>query len=58
MEIELHAPSHMVLVVSLALAVPALVCYLVATPATLGIAFWMALMACVVAAGGTILKTS
>jgi hypothetical protein len=58
MEIELHAPSHMVLVVSLALAVLALVCYLVATPATLGIAFWMALMAYVVAAGGTILKTS
>jgi hypothetical protein len=55
--IELHPPSQMVLVVSLALAVLALICYFVMTPATVGIAFWMALMAYVVAAGGTILKT-
>ena len=58
MEIELHARSHLVLVVSLALAVLALICYLIATPATLGIAFWIALLAYVVAAGGAILKTS
>jgi hypothetical protein len=56
--IELHAPSQMVLVVSLALAVLALICYLIATPATLGIAFWMLLVAYLVAAGGAILKTS
>jgi hypothetical protein len=48
----------LVLVVSLALAVLALICYLIATPATLGFAFWMALLAYVVAAGGAILKTS
>ena len=58
MEIELHAPSQMVLAVSSILAALALVCYLVATPATLGIAFWMLLVAYLVAAGGTILKTS
>ncbi|HYY39388.1 MAG TPA: hypothetical protein VE801_16710 [Xanthobacteraceae bacterium] len=58
MEIEIHAPSHLVLAVSLALAVLALICYLIATPTTLGFAFWIALLAYVVAAGGAILKTS
>jgi len=58
MEIELHAPSHIVLVVSLALAVLALICYFMATPATVGVAFWIALLAYVVAAGGTILKAA
>jgi hypothetical protein len=47
-----------VLAVSLALAVLALICYLIATPTTLGFAFWIALLAYVVAAGGAILKTS
>jgi hypothetical protein len=57
MEIETHAPSTLVLVVSLALAVLALVCYFVATPDNLFIAFWAALMAYVVAALGALVKT-
>jgi hypothetical protein len=38
MEFELHAPSMLVVVVSLILAVLALICYFVITPATMGIA--------------------
>jgi hypothetical protein len=58
MEFELHAPSMLVVVVSLILAVLALICYFVITPATIGIAFWIAIMAYVVAALGTVVKTS
>jgi hypothetical protein len=57
MEIEFHAPTPLVMGVSLILAVLALICYFVITPATIGIAFWIALMAYVVAAGGAVLKT-
>jgi hypothetical protein len=58
MEIEFHAPSQLVAIVSLALAVLALVCYFVAPPANVGIAFWIALLAYVVGGLGTIVKTS
>ena len=58
MEIEFHAPSQLVAIVSLALAVLALVCYFVTPPANVGIAFWMALLAYVVGGLGTIVKTS
>jgi hypothetical protein len=58
MEFELHAPSMLMVVVSLILAVLALICYFVITPATMGIAFWIAIMAYVVAAFGTVVKTS
>jgi hypothetical protein len=54
MEIELHAPSQIVAVVSLALAVLALVCYFVAD---MNVAFWIALMAYVAGALGAIVKT-
>ena len=57
MEIEFHAPTPLVMVVSLILAVLALICYFVITPTTIGIAFWIAIMAYVVAAGGAVLKT-
>ena len=57
MEIQIHAPSMLVLVVSLALAVLALVYYFVATIDNLFIAFWVALMAYVVAALGALVKT-
>jgi hypothetical protein len=58
MEIELHAPSQLVLVVSLALAVLALICYFVVTPATVAIPFWIAILAYAVAALGATVKTS
>jgi hypothetical protein len=58
MDFELHAPSMLVLLVSLALAVLALICYFVVTPATVGIPFWIAIMAYAVAALGTTVKTS
>ena len=57
MEIELHAPSQLVAVVSLALAVLALVCYFIA-PDNVGVAFWMAIMAYVVGGLGSVVKTS
>jgi hypothetical protein len=56
MGIELHAPSQIVACVSLALAVLALVCYLFA--ANTNVAFWMALLAYLAGAIGTIVKTS
>jgi hypothetical protein len=55
MGIEIHAPSTLVLVVSLALAVLALISYIVAGNAVT--AFWSAIMAYVVAALGTTVKT-
>jgi hypothetical protein len=57
MKIEVHAPSTLVLVVSLALAVLAIVGYFVAAPADIYIAFWVSILAYVVAAIGTIVKT-
>jgi hypothetical protein len=54
MGIELHAPSQIVAVVSLALAVLALVCYVFADT---NLAFWMALLAYLAGAIGTIVKT-
>ena len=56
MSIEIHPPSTLVLVVSLALAVLGIVCYFGA-PRSLHIAFWIATMAYVVAALGTVVKT-
>jgi len=55
MGIEIHAPSTLVLVVSLALAVLALISYLIA--GNIPIAFWTAIMAYVVGALGTTVKT-
>jgi len=55
MDIEIHAPSTLVLVVSLALAVLALISYLVAD--NVHTAFWIAIMAYVVAALGATVKT-
>jgi hypothetical protein len=57
MSVEIHAPSTLVLVVSLALAVLGLVCFFVAVPSNVHIAFWLAIMAYVVAALGTVVKT-
>jgi hypothetical protein len=54
MKVEVHAPSTLVLVVSLALAVLALLCFFV-VPGTPG--FWMAIMAYCVMAMGTMVKT-
>jgi hypothetical protein len=55
MSIEIHAPSTLVLVVSLALAVLALISYLVA--GNIVTAFWSAMMAYVIGALGTTVKT-
>jgi hypothetical protein len=57
MDIEIHAPSMLVLVVSLVLAVLALVCYFVVTPDNVHVAFWISIMAYVVGALGTTVKT-
>ena len=57
MEIEIHAPKPIVLVTSLVLAVLALICYFVADPSTVHLAFWVAILAYAVAALGTIVKT-
>jgi hypothetical protein len=56
MNIEVHAPSTMVLVVSLALAVLAVIGYFV-SPTGVHISFWVAILAYVVAALGTMVKT-
>ncbi len=60
MDIEIHAPNKLVVVVSLVLAVLALICYFVAivpSKSNIAIAFWIAIMAYVVAALGTMVKT-
>jgi hypothetical protein len=58
MNVEVHAPSLIALVVSLALAVLGLVYgYFFAPAGTMNPAFWMAIMAYVVAAGGAMVKT-
>jgi FtsH-binding integral membrane protein len=53
MNIEVHAPSQILLVVSLGLAVLALIGWFVGSPT---IAFWISIMAYVTAAGGTLVK--
>jgi hypothetical protein len=55
MELEIHTPSMPVLVVSLVLAVLALVCYFAAPITPFG--FWIAIMAYVVLALGITVKT-
>jgi len=55
MELQLHAPSMPVLVISLVLAVLALVFYFVAPATPFG--FWLAIMAYVVTALGSAVKT-
>jgi hypothetical protein len=57
MDIEAHAPSTLVIVVSLALAVLALVGYFVVTPDNMALVFWISMMAYVVGALGTMVKT-
>ena len=54
MNIEVHAPSQIVLVVSLALAVLAIIGWFLDSA---DIAFWLAIMAYVAAALGTLVKT-
>jgi hypothetical protein len=53
-DMELDVPSMPVLLISLVLAVLALVCYFVAPPP---IGFWIAMMAYVVIGLGSIVKT-
>ena len=55
MELEIHAPSMPVLLVSLVLGALALVCYFAAPATPFG--FWMAIMAYVVIALGSTVKT-
>ena len=57
MNIEVHAPSMLAVVVSLALAVLALICYFVASPDNMHIAFWVSILAYVVGALSTMVKT-
>ena len=54
MKIEIHAPSTLVLVVSLALAVLAIIGYFVADA---HVAFWIGILAYVIAALGSMVKT-
>ena len=56
MNIEVHAPSMLAVVVSLALAVLALICYFLA-PYYMHVAFWLAIMAYVVGALSALVKT-
>jgi hypothetical protein len=55
MNVEVHAPSTPVLVVSLVLAVLALLSYFVAPDTPIG--FWIAILAYVVMGIGTMVKT-
>jgi hypothetical protein len=57
MSIGIQAPSLISVVVSLALAVLAVICFFVVTPATLPIVFWISMMAYVVGALGVMVKT-
>jgi hypothetical protein len=56
MNIEVHAPSELLLVVSLAIVVLALICFFVAG-AGVAIGFWLAIIAYCVMGIGTIVKT-
>jgi len=55
MNVEVHAPSKLVLVVSLVLAVLALLCYFVAPDTPVG--FWIAILAYAVTALNCMVKT-
>ena len=57
MQIEIHTPSKFALVVSLALAVLALICFKVVTPDNVHIGFWVSIMAYIVLALATVVKT-
>jgi hypothetical protein len=57
MDIGIHTPSMLAVVVSLALAVLALICYFVASPDNMHIAFWVSILAYVVGALSTMVKT-
>jgi hypothetical protein len=57
MSIGIHAPSLISVVVSLALAVLAVICFFVITPANMHYAFWISIMAYVVGALGVMVKT-
>ena len=54
MNIETHAPSQIILIVSLGISALALVCYVILAPSA---AFWMALMANAIMVLGTLVKT-
>ena len=54
MNIEIHAPSQIILIVSLGISALALVCYVILAPSA---AFWMALMANAIMVLGTLVKT-
>ena len=56
MKVEVHAPSQILLVVSLALVVLALICFFV-PPAGAIVGFWLAILAYCVMGIGTIVKT-
>ena len=56
MKVEVHAPSTLLLVVSLALVVLALICFFV-PPAGAIVGFWLAILAYCVMGIGTIVKT-
>jgi len=56
MNIEVHAPSQILLVVSLALVVLALICFFF-PPAGEVFGFWLAILAYCVMGVGTIVKT-
>jgi hypothetical protein len=56
MKVEVHAPSQILLVVSLALVVLALICFFV-PPAGAVVGFWLAILAYCVMGIGTIVKT-
>ena len=56
MDVEIHAPNALVLLTSLAIAVVGLVCYFLVSPENMHIAFWIAILAYVVAALGATVK--
>jgi hypothetical protein len=56
MDVEIHAPTKLVLLTSLAIAVVGLVCFFLVSPNNMHIAFWIAILAYVVAALGAIVK--
>ena len=56
MNVEVHAPSQLLLVVSLALVVLALICFFVPPVGTV-VGFWLAILAYCVMGIGTIVKT-
>jgi hypothetical protein len=58
MDFELHAPSMLVVVTSLVVAVLALICYFVATPGNVHVPFWLAILAYLVGAFGTTLRSA